>query len=235
MFRYIVTVVYLALLSVAPSFSGPIIDFDTKSFDCGTVDEDQTDTVSATFTVKNTGDADLRIRQVRPGCGCTTVRFDSVVGPAHVSPIKAKMSIKGYGTGKLSKGITVFSNADNDSLVHLDINVYVRPLVGVSSSYLDLITADTLTSKTVLVTSVKKDLKITSVTFTSNRRKGVGKKKMKIRYNFTPANMVSEDRSYLFKLELFPPVVKKWSAGSFELVTNHEKRKNIILRGRIGR
>ena len=68
----------LVLASISASAS-PKIDVDKTTFDCGVIAEGKTDKLHAQFTVKNTGDAPLKIDNVRPGCGCTVVKFDSTI------------------------------------------------------------------------------------------------------------------------------------------------------------
>lgn len=235
MIRYTAVVLLVLLIFVASSFSGPDIEFDTTTADCGTVNEGETDSVFAAFTVRNSGDEDLRILRVLPGCGCTAVRFDPLIAPGDSSQLQARMSIKGYGTGEIIKGIAVYSNAANDSLVHIDMRVYVRPLVGVSSGYLDLISAGTAIQKTVIITSMKKDLQVTSLVFNPKRKMILKKRQMDIRFTFAPSDSVAGDGSHVFTLDIFPPAVEKWSEGTFELRTNHDHREKILLKGRIGR
>ena len=70
----------VALCGSATIFAAPKIEADKTTLDCGTVVEGQGDQIDAYFTIRNTGDAPLRIENVRPGCGCTVVTFDTVVG-----------------------------------------------------------------------------------------------------------------------------------------------------------
>ncbi|MBD3421005.1 MAG: DUF1573 domain-containing protein [Chitinivibrionales bacterium] len=48
-------------------FAAPMIEFDQKEVDLGTIKEGAKDKIKHTFTMKNTGDEVLKITKVRPG------------------------------------------------------------------------------------------------------------------------------------------------------------------------
>ena len=58
----------------APTTAEPILTLSEKSFDFGYVP--QNSKVSHTFWLHNTGDRDLKITKVTPGCGCTQAPLD---------------------------------------------------------------------------------------------------------------------------------------------------------------
>lgn len=128
-------------------FSGPKIEFDTKSFDCGKVIEGKTDKLDAAFIVKNTGDAVLKLESVRPGCGCTVVNYDSLLQPGKTAKIESQVRINEYRAGPLFKSITVTSNAENEQTIHLTIKATIQAIIGISEDYIDLLASDTTPKK----------------------------------------------------------------------------------------
>jgi hypothetical protein len=63
-----------------------------------------------TFVVKNTGKADLEIKSVTPGCGCTTSDYDKVVAPGKEGKITMEIKhTEGY-KGDVMKNATVTTN-----------------------------------------------------------------------------------------------------------------------------
>lgn len=232
------SIIFIAVhLVVSSSFSSPEIQFDTKTFDCGTVKEGKTDKLSAVFIVTNTGDSVLKLERVRPSCGCTVVKYDSLVQPGKSVKIESKVRIKGYRPGSLSKSITVTSNAKNEPVVRLKINAEIKAIIGISRQYVELSVSDSVASDTIFLTSMKKDLKVSDVTFTSNEKKGAAaweeNYKTDIKFKFSSMDSLSSDSSNVFRLELFAPEASNASSGRFTISTNHSDKKEIVLTGKI--
>jgi hypothetical protein len=231
---------FLLLLpfSASSAVSGPVIHFDTTIVDCGTVIEGKTDKLDATFIVRNTGDQVLKLEKVRPGCGCTVVRFDSLVEPGKSSEIRSQVKITGYRAGSLSKSITVTSNAENETTVRLIINARIQAIIGLSERYIQLSAPDTATPKTLFLNSRKKDLAVSAVSFTSNDKTGAAAwesaLKLNLRFTFTPLDSSTADGSRVFRLDIYPPAAKISAPGAFTVTTNHNDKKEIVLQGKIG-
>src|SRR5271157_5081066 len=119
------------LLSAAAMFASPKIVIDKTSFQCGPVIEGKTEKLHAQFIVKNSGDAVLKIN-ARPGCGCTVVKYDSIIAPGKTSIIKSEVNIKGYHSGPITKAITVTSNDTTKSSIRLEIQATVQGIIDVS-------------------------------------------------------------------------------------------------------
>lgn len=94
--------------------------------DFGTVAKGET--LDWTFTIKNTGTADLQILAVRPSCGCTVADFDKVIKPGQTGKISAKVDTAGM-SGPVSKAVTVDSNDPATPSAQLTIHAVVRPYV----------------------------------------------------------------------------------------------------------
>ncbi len=225
-------------LLISKSFPGPRIEFDAKTINCGTILEDKTEKIDAKFIVRNTGDSPLKIESVRPGCGCTVVKFDSVIEPGKISKIESQVRVKGFRAGPLSKSITVISNAENENEVRLTINATIKSIIGASEGYINLASPDTSSPRTIFLTSLKKDLSISSVSFVVDENNGAavweGNIKIPIRFDFHLMDSITTDSSRVYKLNLYPPAFKKASEGTLTVTTNHKDKKELSLRGRIG-
>jgi hypothetical protein len=127
--------------------------------------EGKADKLHASFSVKNTGDALLKLTNVKPGCGCTIVRYDSLVEPGKTVKITSDVNISGHRGGTISKYITVTSNAENKPSVRLTIEALIQAPIDVSSSYLSLDSKTATTPLSIFLSSKKRDLKVSAVTF----------------------------------------------------------------------
>ena len=237
MFRSSPVVPFLVSAFFSHSFSAPQIQFDTTTFDCGTVIEGKTDKLDATFVVKNTGDAPLRLEKVRPGCGCTVVKYDSLIEPGKSAKIESQVRIRGYHPGSLAKSITVTSNASNEPITRLTIKATIRGLVDVGERYISLKKGDTA-MKTVSVTSKKDNLKITEVSFTMNpapagQTGGTWQTKIPVpvKFSWTPADSTTADGYHLYRLGLAAPDIDSTYNGKFRLSTNHPGMPEVVVPG----
>ncbi|MCK0131053.1 DUF1573 domain-containing protein [Flavobacteriaceae bacterium F08102] len=121
--------IFICLLTLVtiPSFAqtndskAPKFKFDAKEVDFGTIERDSEGIVSYTFT--NVGKSPLIISKVTGSCGCTVPSTPKEpIMPGQKGEIKVKYDT--HRVGKISKSITIISNADRPS-----ITVSVRGLV----------------------------------------------------------------------------------------------------------
>lgn len=92
------------------SLGAPIIEFDQKEYDFGTITEGEK--VQGVFTVTNSGKVDLIITSVKPSCGCTTPEWTKeAIAPGASGEIKFEFN-SANRVGKQNKSITVKSNAE---------------------------------------------------------------------------------------------------------------------------
>jgi hypothetical protein len=213
-------------------FAGPKAEFDTKTFNCGTAIEGVTEKIHANFIVKNVGDSVLILTNVKPGCGCTIVKFDSIVGPGKSTTIQSEVNIKGYHSGPISKYITVITNAESEP-TRLTIEAIIQAAVDVSENYIRFEAAN-LASKTVFLSSKKADLKVTNIFFNSDNYTDDPTKKaskLPVKFNFAPTDSTKKDGNKVFKLELLPPKFATTLYGEFVISTNHPDRKELTVRG----
>ncbi|MBN2347638.1 MAG: DUF1573 domain-containing protein [Bacteroidales bacterium] len=88
--------------------SSPKAQFNSNTFDFGTITQDQQ--VEYDFLLTNTGQKDLLIRKVRASCGCTAVSpTKNIIKPGESTSIKAVFNPAGK-SGNQKKSITVITN-----------------------------------------------------------------------------------------------------------------------------
>lgn len=105
--------------SEAELAAAPVIEFDNKVFDFGTVA--QTASVEHEYVVTNKGESNLIIRKVKPSCGCTAVApAKTVLAKGESTTIHIKFDPRGK-TGRQQKTITVISNDPKQSNILLRI------------------------------------------------------------------------------------------------------------------
>jgi hypothetical protein len=107
--------------------SGPRIQFAELAYDFGRIDVGAV--VKHDFVFTNTGTALLEIREVRPGCGCTTAgAWDRQVAPGQSGRIPLQFNSAGF-SGSVAKSATVACNDPAQPNVALHIRGTVwRPI-----------------------------------------------------------------------------------------------------------
>ncbi|NLG19589.1 MAG: DUF1573 domain-containing protein [Fibrobacter sp.] len=226
------------ILSIIASYlsAGPRIEVDPKTFDYGTMLEGKVEKIDAVFIVKNTGDAPLKLETVRPGCGCTVVKFDSLVPPGKSVKIESQVNIKGYKSGNISKGITVNSNAENEPLVRLMITAKIKAAIDVSDSYLSMDSSNINSPKVLFLSSQKKNLMISDVSFKPKKDGSSDaawqNSPIKLKHKWIPTDSINVDSSHVFRLEIYSSKNSKPMFGEFILKTNHLDKPEIVLTGK---
>ena len=110
-----------AVVSVATA--GPKIQFAETEFDFGRVNSGQMARHDFVFT--NTGTATLEIKDVRPGCGCTTAgTWDKQVEPGKTGIIPLQFNSTGF-SGTVTKSAAVSCNDPGQSNLVLQIKASV--------------------------------------------------------------------------------------------------------------
>ncbi|MBN2038191.1 MAG: DUF1573 domain-containing protein [Chitinispirillaceae bacterium] len=221
------------LLGCSLSLSaGPKITFDTKAFNCDTAYEGKTEKVNAVFRMKNTGDAPLVIERVRPGCGCTVVKYDTLVKPGAASIIKAEVRIKGYKAGFISKTMVVTSNAVNEKEVRLSINATIVAPIELSDHSIAFGGYDTLKTRTVTLISRKHDLAIRGVYFKQAEKNApgwIGDLRLALDHAWSPLDSLRADGARYFRLIINAPAVASTVTGEIIIKTNHPEKPELKI------
>ena len=84
--------------------------------------------VSHDFILENTGQADLEIIQVVPGCGCTVADFDRLIPPGGQGRITLKVEFYAEWAGRhLNQATLVETNDPENQYVTLTVSADVQP------------------------------------------------------------------------------------------------------------
>ena len=111
---------------------GPKVQFATNTFDFGKVMAGEV--VRHDFVFTNLGASVLEIKEVRPGCGCTTAgTWDKLVEPGKTGKIPLQFNSAGFG-GPIAKSATITCNDPAQSNVVLQIKGTVWKPVDISPS-----------------------------------------------------------------------------------------------------
>jgi hypothetical protein len=216
------------------------IEFDTKTFDCGIVLEGKTDAIKAVYNIKNTGDSVLKFESVRPGCGCTVVKYDTTIQPGKSGKIEASVNIKGYHTGPITKGVTVTSNAKNDPTVHLTIKATVQAMIDISENYLNFEGTSASHPKILYLSTKKADLKITGIEFKATDKSPAtpdwqASIPLAIQYKPIAKDSTRSDGYKVFGFELTAPTLEKSQNGQITIKTNHPDKSEIVIGAVVGK
>jgi len=104
-------------LTEAQKANAPLIEFNSKSFEFGTIKAGEK--VNYVFKITNKGKSDLKLRKVNASCGCTLVKPDTdTVKPGQSTEVKVEFNSVGI-SGVQNKTITVITNDPNNSKVVL--------------------------------------------------------------------------------------------------------------------
>lgn len=166
-------VVFIATGSVALTASlsaAPQIAVDSADFDVGVIKEGYSTSIRHSFLVTNPGDSLLLIEEVRPGCGCTTAGFDSVIPPGKIGRIKVEVNTEHFPEGEFQKRISITSNALNNSPFNLTIRGIKRNIISTDPDAVNFhagIGRDT--GVTILLKTDRKDFSVIGVTFSPNQ------------------------------------------------------------------
>jgi hypothetical protein len=86
------------------------------------------DKLNWSFTIKNSGTADLQILAAKPSCGCTVADFDKVIKPGQTGKVTAHVDTTNF-SGPISKTVTLETNDPNTPSAQLTLHAVVKPFV----------------------------------------------------------------------------------------------------------
>lgn len=89
-----------------PAANAPKISVEKLEHNFGMIKEGVP--VSVAFAIKNSGNADLKIEEVAPSCGCTTSEYDQVIQPGKTG--KVVLTLRPVGLGNFIKFAVVTTN-----------------------------------------------------------------------------------------------------------------------------
>lgn len=144
--------------AAVPSGGKPKIVCDEPSFNFGERDAD-TD-VEHTFVLRNAGDANLEITDVKPGCGCTTAQLETrTLAPGQEVKLAAKLSLKGR-QGLQTKPIMIMSNDPETPTLQLTLTGTAIPAIEVEPAMVNFMNVmdDNPREQTIRLTAKKQGL-----------------------------------------------------------------------------
>lgn len=115
------------------------IKFDKTSFDFGTIEKGQK--VSTSFHFTNMGTTELKILDIKPSCGCTTIDVKELKAtylPGEGGAIPVSFDSKRF-TGDVTKKITLFIDDAAKSELVLIMTATVKPEISQSLNSLTMI------------------------------------------------------------------------------------------------
>ncbi len=193
----------------------PSIEVPETAYDFGEAYEGEA--IKHEFVVKNTGQGELEITQVRVGCSCTVVHFDRTIPPGGEGKVAVQVNL-GNMEGKIQKTADVFSNDPVKSRVTLQISGEVRSFIEVLPSAMVFFQgmADQLKEETIELRSSPQTFHVKSVE--SNIDDKIGYK----------LETVEDGKRYQLK------VSNKVSMGDYhgfiKVVTDHPKKPEVLIR-----
>ena len=126
----------------AGAAAGPKVGIDTLVVDFGTVYEKKSRFLTHIFSIKNAGDSPLEIYNIRPGCGCTTFKIDSIIQPGKAGHIAMRLDLSELHNGRFYEYLRVSTNDRNcprvkfgfsgvlKSIIYVDSGAIVLPTIG---------------------------------------------------------------------------------------------------------
>ena len=236
----LLTLLLGAAFSVTCAKAAPKIEISPTIYNCGSFNEGKIGKLKASFIVKNIGDAVLHINEVRPGCGCTVVEFDSVIAPGKTGAINASVNLENIHPGSISKSISVQSDAVNNESIMLTISATLRSMIELSEQFVD-ISSNPKSPTTMYLSSLKKNLNVTEVTFKSSMAKKDApgwqqQTPVILPYKWSPTDSVRADGYKVFKLQLFKPYNNgEGDYGEITIKTNHPEKSSIVIQANIAK
>ena len=198
--------------------SGPRIYFPEIEHNFGTVQPGEK--VTHSFKVKNQGDSNLEITEVRPSCGCTTAgSWSRLIKPGESGDIPVQLDTSRF-KGELTKTISVTSNDPTHKLAVLKlvgsiwVPIALSETHAVFSSNLDLEVPQTkvITIENKSGTPLElSDLNMTSKLFTAK------------------VNTVTAGEKYELEITTVPPLQPGTNRGIVSLKTNNPNMASISL------
>ena len=104
----------------------PRAELDLTTFNAGDIKAGST--VMHDFLVKNTGNAELAITSVVPGCGCSVANFDKTIAPGATGKVTISVEVYSEWAGqKLRKSALMTTNDPQNNNVRLIIEGNILP------------------------------------------------------------------------------------------------------------
>ncbi|MBD3404041.1 DUF1573 domain-containing protein [candidate division GN15 bacterium] len=124
--RYAITLALGAVLLAGSVLAGPELTIPHTSFDFGYMPQHAVATHK--YELRSTGDAELIITQIKPGCGCTKTPLEkNTLAPGEATELELVFDSKRF-RGPVTKAARIFSNEGREhQLIDFTANILIRP------------------------------------------------------------------------------------------------------------
>jgi hypothetical protein len=197
--------------------AAPRLEISQPVHDLGEIFEDQP--LESTFTLKNTGEAPLQIKNIELDCACSAVDYDRLVPPGGVGKIVFK--VKPYSAlHKFCKKGLIFSNDPANPVMTIQLCGNAKPFIEIQPSHIVRFTGqphENLTATVRLISHQKTPLSIKGFETDLGDKVGIKIKEEKPGQVFEVevTNRMKEIGGY---------------KGKIEILTSSDKRPRLILR-----
>ncbi|QWV91875.1 DUF1573 domain-containing protein [Geomonas oryzisoli] len=211
----------VSLCSTAVSFAAPELLVERGTFNFGTVAQGRK--VQHTFAIKNNGDAPLQIKKLDASCGCTAAKPSvSVVPPGKSAEIEVTFDSASF-SGKVSKTVTLTSNAGKTPSYTFTLEGTVLDQLQVTPRQVSLgaVTSTTPVQARINVTNNSNvAIKLLNVTVTSSS--------LQIKPTIRKAELKPGETGTIEISVLAKPEAKILS-GYLHVTTSHPQKKEITV------
>jgi copper(I)-binding protein len=135
----LVAIALLATAGTSAAFAAARAVVEQPVLDVGKVAKGEK--IEASFTLSNTGDATLLVREVKPSCGCTVARYDASIPAGESGQIATVVRTENF-SGPIAKSVTVFTNDSDNPKITLVIKADVQPQIEVRPGYVRFIVVE---------------------------------------------------------------------------------------------
>ena len=169
MLRFAKWALLVMVVSITSCIAQPKLEIENGGkYDWGKV-KAANSPLKAKMKLFNRGNDTLKIKEVKPGCGCTTAPLDkNNIEPGGFATLDISLNV-GASSGPISKVINVESNDPTESrkVINLVADIY-RPLIFFPSQYLNfgaMKIGEESIAKVVINNKSEKPVKITKIDF----------------------------------------------------------------------
>lgn len=153
--------------------------------------------LTTTIFIKNIGTDTLKILDIKPGCGCTTIPgYSNNIKPGDTAKITVDLNIKTFN-GEITKSVSILTNdTENQKLVYLLKCNVIRPFVIIPRyiSFDKLYVGELGHTTTIIKNTSKVDAKIKSIEKTQDN----------IIINLKEGDIIKSDESFNLETSITP-------------------------------
>lgn len=208
------------LMIAAVACAAPEVSVEKGSHNFGTLTQDKK--VQHNFTIKNSGDAPLQIKQLNASCGCTAAKpSSSTVPPGKTAEIQVTFDPANF-SGKVKKTVQMVTNAGKSPnyVFHLEADIVEEVQVAPRQLSLGAIAAGGRQATLTVTNRGAATFKVLSVNVTSNS--------LQIKPVIRKAEL-KPGESTAIELAVTPRPEAKVLSAYLHIQTSHPQKKEITV------